>query len=89
MDAIVPFKVVPNRLGGSQRLYRFENGLGASLIQNSMSYGGDEGQYELAVIRWDGDGWSLDYDTPITDDVLGYLDEDEVQTHLEAIAALT
>lgn len=74
--------------GGTQYLYRFPNGYGASLIVGGFAaYGGRE----LAVIRYDGDGvddYGLTYDTPITDDVLGHLSDDEVGPILDSIAAL-
>lgn len=77
------------RNGGIQRLYHFTgNDYGASVIQNPYSYGGRDGLWELAVIAWDGDNWSICYDTPITDDVLGYLTEEEVTETLVKIKAL-
>ena len=51
---------------------------------NGGSYGNEDGLWELGVTQ---DG-SLTYDTPITDDVIGRLTEDEVQTTLAQIAAL-
>lgn len=73
---------------GTQKLYRFDNGYGASVVQSPYSYGGKEGKFELAVIAFDGDDWRLIYNTPITDDVLGYLTEDEIESTLDAIQAL-
>lgn len=76
--------------GGVQRLYRFDNGYGASVICHSGSYGNENGLWELAVIRYtDGDKYVLDYSTPITDDVIGYLDEDEISALLVRILALS
>lgn len=75
-------------IGGRQVLHRFENGYGASVIQGPYSYGGDEGLYELAVIVWEGLAYELTYDTPITDDVLGYLTPEEVDEALARIEAL-
>ena len=72
--------------GGVQLLFRFPNGYGASLINSPTSYGN-----ELAVARFDGDNcddWDIDYDTPITDGVLGHLPTDEIEAALDAIAAL-
>ncbi len=74
--------------GGVQKLYKFPNGYGASVVRHSFSYGGDEGLWELAVIRYNGDHFDIDYSTPISDDVLGYLTEEDVDTILDEIAAL-
>ncbi|NBW77279.1 MAG: hypothetical protein EBR34_16025 [Sphingomonadaceae bacterium] len=62
----------------------FNNGYGASVIKTDRSYGGKDGLYELAVI-YNND---ICYDTPITDDVLGYLTEGEVTDLLQKIEAL-
>ena len=74
--------------GGVQRLYRFDNGYGASVICHNHSYGGDEGLWELAVIVYGDVGYLLCYDTDITDDVIGYLSEEEVDQLLVSINAL-
>lgn len=77
--------------GNTQRLYRFVNGFGASVVQGPYTHGGSEGLFELAVLRMTGDGpedWELTYETPITEDVLGYLSEDEVQATLLQIRDL-
>jgi hypothetical protein len=78
------------RMGAdTQRLYRFDNGYGASLVRHPHSIGYDRGLYEVAVIRWvEPDAWSLCFTSPITDDVLGGLDEDEVMAVLEQIEGL-
>lgn len=70
---------------GEQIMYRFPNGYGASVIRNDLSYGGSEGLWELAVLDVRGD---LTYDTPITDNVIGYLDEPAVDVILRKIEAL-
>lgn len=71
--------------GGSQHFYEFANGWQASVIQHSGSYGYDAGLWELAVMD---DERNLSYETAITDDVLGYLTDDEVGLTLEAIGEL-
>lgn len=73
------------QLGGEQRKYKFANGYGASVIRNDMSYGGDIGLWEVAVLGKDGD---LTYDTPVTSDVIGRLDVADVNVVLEQIEAL-
>ncbi len=62
--------------------YSFENGYGASVITNG--YGSKEGLEELAVMH----NGRLCYKTPITDDVMGYLTQGEVNVLLEQIKAL-
>lgn len=76
------------KFGGVQKLYRFDNGYGASVVKNQYSYGGEKGLWELAVIRWRNNDFDLVYDTPITDDVLGYLTEEHVQKTLLQIQEL-
>ncbi len=74
---------------GTQVVHKFENGYGASVVCHEFSYGGDEGLKELAVIKFrKGDKWSLCYDTEITDDVLGYLTDEDVADLLVQIEAL-
>lgn len=91
MVEIIPIieRVHPAGRGGTQKIYRFPNGYGASVIQYPGSYGYDDGLWELAVLKFrDKDSWSITYDTPITDDVIGYLSEVEVQDILAKIEAL-
>ncbi len=78
----------PRHIGGVQATVFFPNGYGASVIKGYDSYGGDDGLYELAVLEGDAASWSLAYDTPVTDDVLGHLSEEAVTDALRAIAAL-
>lgn len=62
----------------------FPNGYTGSVVQGRYTYGGPQGLWELAVVR---DGQVV-YDTPITDDVLGWLTESQVIEVLRAIEAL-
>jgi hypothetical protein len=75
--------------GGTQKVYRFDNGFGASVVQHQFSYGGQSGKWELGVVKFDGEDWHLAYDTDIADDVLGYLSDAEVSELLDRIAALS
>lgn len=81
--------------GGQHRLYFFDNNYGASVVSHRYSYGGQDGLWELAVLKYDGVGdrsdyanWQLCYTTPITDDVVGCLNEYEVQNLLHQIKEL-
>lgn len=74
--------------GGEQVVHKFDNGLGASVIRHEYSYGGDQGLWELAVIAFRGDEWGLIYTTPITNDVIGYLSDEDVDALLVRIEAL-
>ena len=78
------FKQHPSADGIISRII-FENGYGASVVRHEYSYGGKDGLYELAVLSNDGE---LTYDTPITDDVLGYLTTNEVTEILIKIQQL-
>jgi hypothetical protein len=71
--------------GGRQKLYHFKNGYGASVVKHEGSYGGKSGLWELAVLDAEG---SLCYDTEITSDVIGHLNDPEVDQLLGRIADL-
>jgi hypothetical protein len=76
---------------GTQRLYRFDNGYGASVVRSPYSYGGDQGLWELAVLTFNGgsiEDFDLSYSTPITHDVIGHLEDYEVDELLARIEAL-
>lgn len=79
------FKPHPNNMGGVQSIIKFDNGYGASIVQTPYTYGGDKGLYELAVLGNDG---HLTYDTPITDDVIGWLRAEDVTDVLIKIQQL-
>ena len=70
--------------GGIQKVYEFPNGYGASVIKHKGSYGYSEGLWELAVLN-EGE---LCYDTEITNDVIGYLNDPEVDRLLRKINQL-
>ena len=63
---------------------KFDNGYDVSVVQSPYSYGGDKGLYELAIFKDD----QICYDTPITDDVIGYLREQDVTEVMEKIQQL-
>lgn len=73
---------------GIQKLYRFDNGYGASIVCHKYSKGGTQGLWEVAVIEFEGENWDITYDTHITDDVLGHLSEADVNETLIRIECL-
>jgi hypothetical protein len=75
--------------GGVQTIVFFENGYGASVVQHDFSYGRDEGLFEIAVVTGDRNGWLICYDTEITDDVLGWQSEQDVEEVLRKIGDLS
>ncbi len=79
------FEEHPAKLSESQATVKFDNGYGASIITGPCSYTDINHPYELAVLGRDG---KLDYDTPITDNVCGYLTEDDVNELLLRIENL-
>jgi hypothetical protein len=67
-------------LNGWQKVFKFPNGFGASIINHDMSYG-----FELALLH---DG-GLVYHPKITDDVIGYLTPCRARNILKKIAKLS
>ena len=81
----------PLESGAVQKIYRFPNGYGASVVKGEHTYGGDEGLWELAVITFKNDDihtYELCYDTEVTSDVEGNLNDDEVEALLSRIEKL-
>jgi hypothetical protein len=77
----------PNPMGedfGIVSRTQFDNGYEASVVRSDYTYGGDKGLYELAVFK-DGE---ITYDTPITDDVIGYLRPEDVTDVMAKIQEL-
>lgn len=81
--------------GKQQWLFRFENNYGASVIKHWGSYGFEDDLFELAVIKFNnhykklyGNDFELVYDTPITNDVIGHLTNNDVLRYLHKIQRL-
>lgn len=65
-----------------QTIYKFPNGYGASIIKIEYIYF----CIEIAVLKFDENGnWDIDYSTPITNDVIGGLNEEERDNVLQQI----
>ena len=73
---------------GVQARHFFDNGYGVSVIKSSNSYGGSEGLYESAVLKGLEEDWKICYDTSITDDVMGYLTTEDIDTVLNQVENL-
>lgn len=74
----------PFMVGKKSRMH-FDNGFGVSVVSHSYSYGGRDGLYEIAVLDSDD---NLTYDTPVTNDVIGYLSEEEVSNVMKQVQEL-
>jgi hypothetical protein len=70
---------------GVQSRVSFDNGYGVSVVRTPWSYGNSDGLYELAVLDEHG---NLTYNTSVTNDVIGYLSEEEVSDIMEQVQKL-
>jgi hypothetical protein len=73
---------------GVQALQFFDNGYGVSVVRFPGSYGYLQGLYELAVLNGIEENWEICYDTPIAEDVLGYLTEEHITNLLFQVQSL-
>lgn len=67
---------------GIQYIFRFPNKKGLSCIKTSFSYGGSNGLWEIALLAKD---CGVIYDDDKLQDVLGYLEENDVCKYLEYV----
>lgn len=67
-----------------QAIMNFPNGYGISVVFGEMFYSNGIDSYEVAVMK---DG-ILCYDTPITDDVIGYVSKEGVTRIMKQIQEL-
>tara|TARA_R110000803_G_scaffold4157_2_gene14271 strand:- start:1470 stop:1712 length:243 start_codon:yes stop_codon:yes gene_type:complete len=75
-----------NNMQSNHAVFWFPNQWGASVVKNEpMAYCKDGFPYEIAVLNKRG---QIDYTTPLTNDVLGYLTTEQAVTTLEAIQEL-
>lgn len=59
----------PSHALAEQTFYEFPNGYGASVVHGEFTYG-----LEAAVLQWHDDDWVIDASTPITNDVVKFID---------------
>jgi len=70
---------------GKKARMHFDNGYGVSVVSHNYSYGGRNGLYEVAVLDTDD---QLTYETSVTNDVLGYLTEEDVTDVMKQVQEL-
>jgi hypothetical protein len=70
---------------GLHAILMFKNNYGISVVRfknmfndGYASHTDNENQWEIAVFKGDNENYEITYETPITDDVIGYLSEEEV-----------
>ena len=77
-----------------QAVYFFPNGYGVSIIniispnEVHYSYSNKSHPYEVAILEGNIESFQITYDTPITDDVIGYLTLEEVYNLMKQIENL-
>lgn len=85
------FETHPGGSGFLGRMF-FPNGYGISVVRFKTPFGGGSytngDQWEVAVLMGNDEDWDLCYDTEITNDVIGYLDKNEVTDIMEQIQKL-
>lgn len=75
--------------GGVQKIYKFDNGYGASVVRHLFSYGGEQGLWEMALLSFDDISWHITYREDFANgDVAGYLSDKDVLELLEWIKRL-
>lgn len=70
-----------------QAVIFFENGYGASVITGEYAYAG-EGEYEIALIKGDKNGWCLCDNRLLKGTVLGYQSPEDITKLLQKIEKL-
>lgn len=72
--------------GGVQKIYKFDNGYGASVARHLFSYGGEQGLWEMTLLSFDDLSWRITYREDFANgDVAGYLSDKDVLELLEWI----
>ena len=82
---LLTFEKIKNQ-DGIQAIVEFPNGFGASIIKSDFSHGGKSGLFELAVL--DNENGHINSTTDITDDVIGWQDENDIDRVLTVISKL-
>lgn len=78
------FRPHPGGGVGIQGMAFFPNGYGVSVVRFKTMFGSfgsytdNELEWEIAILKGTKENWEICYSTPITDDVIGHLTQDEV-----------
>jgi hypothetical protein len=84
----------PHSVGqGLQGKIFFDNGYGVSVVRFKIgerysSYTNNEDEWELAVLFGNEKEWELTYNTPITNDVIGWLSSEDVTEIMRKVQGL-
>ena len=77
------FKKQKHDANGIQAVATFDNDFEVSVVKSDFSHGGKSGLFEVAII--DKATGTINSNTDITDDVLGWQDEDDIDKILLAV----
>ena len=85
LEYLVEKRIIRN---GIQYIFKFPNNYGASVVKFRGTAGYKADKWELAVLFFHDGIWDLTYNTPITDDIVGCLTDEEVEQYLNKIMEL-
>lgn len=74
----------PAEQGGIRAVQNFDNNYGVSVIRTPFSYGSIDNLYEVAILK----DQEICYDTPLTDDVIGYCTPEIVEQIMKEVSKL-
>lgn len=80
----LPASIRKEWMEAKHAVMRFDNGYGISVVKGNMFHSNGIDTYEVGILK---EG-VLCYDTPITDDVIAYVNADEVSNIMKQIQEL-
>ncbi|MHA1676320.1 MAG: hypothetical protein ACTSU6_04000 [Candidatus Njordarchaeales archaeon] len=83
-DLIFETRDGPYALSGKQAVILFDNGYGASIITSPSFYL----SYEIAILKGDIDGYSICYNTSITNETLSFDNKNDITCIMKLIQEL-
>ena len=84
----------PHHFNGLAAKMFFKNGYGISVVRFKMSngcygsYTNNDNEWEIAILKAEENDYDLCYDTPITNDVLGFQTEQDVTNVMKKVQEL-